>query len=273
MSKTLIKINDDLELNYNCDGFIIGMEGYSISFDNVYNIEEIKKIVNNNPDKDIFVAFNRMIFNSELSMYKETLLKIDKVSLKGIIVNDIAALTYNLNNNVILDQKHLNNSYLSINHYINNGVKGAILTNDITIDEISEIKANTKAILFKQVFGLPHLSTSVRRLVTNYLDYFKIDKKSKLYYICENNSDKYYHVKEDYFGTHIYGDKVLNILDKNIDVDYVILDSYLLNKENFKEVFNMYMNKEIDMNKINDMFTCDDGFINRKTVYKVKNNE
>lgn len=270
MSKLLIKINDDKELTYDTDGFILGLNNYSICFSKYYDIDQIKKIKDTYKDKEIFVSLNRNIFNDELNDYKKILGILDDLGLNGIIVSDISALTYKLKTPIILDQYHLNNSYLSINHYACNGCSGVFLTNDITGDEIKEIRKNTNALLFKEVLGLEHLSTSVRKLVSNYLEFINSDKKSSRYFIKEPKSDCYYNVIEDYFGTHIFGNKVLNLLNYNIDVNYLVVDSFLLDKDNFKMVLDSYLSG----NKIdNNLFEFYDGFYNKKTIYKVKNNE
>lgn len=270
--KTLIKINNEEELAYDFDGFILGVKGYSLSFEKYYAINEIKKIISNTK-KEIYVSLNRPIFNNELEDYKKTLKELDKLGLKGIIVGDIATLTYNLNTNIILDQMHLNNSYLTIKHYQNNGVKGIVLTNDITKEEINLIKDKTNILLFKQVFGYEHISTSVRKLVTNYLDTFEIKSNSDRFYIKEESSDKYYNIKEDYFGTHIYSDKVLNIIDikDELNVDCLVLDSHLIDKNIMKEIYKDYLSN--NFTEISKKIEGYNGFIDTKTIYKVKNNE
>lgn len=271
MSKILLKINNDDELTYPADGYVLGIEGFSQLFNKTYNVNQIKEI-KNNTDKEIYVSFNRIIFNDELEEYKKLLLNIDKLGLNGIIVGDIAPLTYNLSTNIILDQMHLNNSYYSINHYYNNGVSGIVLTNDITLDEINEISDNTKCTLFKQVFGYPHLSTSKRRLVSNYLESFKIDNKSSIYEIKEDKSDNYYKVVEDDFGTHILGDKPLNLLNYHLNVDYLIIDGF--NIDNIKEVLEIFINNDVTKKEyLDNKYNATDGFINTKTIYRVKKDE
>lgn len=271
MSKILLKINKDEELTYPADGYVLGIDKFSYLFGKTFSVDEIKKI-KNNTDKEIYVSFNRIIFNDELCLYKKMLLEIDKIGLDGIIVGDIAALTYNLNTNIILDQMHLNNSYYTLNHYYNNGVSGVILTNDITKDEINVIKDNTNIKLYKQVFGYPHLSTSKRHLVTNYLNHFNINNKSSYYEIKEDNSNNYYKVIEDDFGCHILGDKSLNLLGIDINVDYKIIDGFLFS--DIKEVINIFNNNEINKKDyIDEKYNCNTGFINKKTIYKVKKDE
>lgn len=272
MSKILLKINDVKELSYEADGYILGIDKYSFLFGKTFNIDEIKKIKDDLKGKEIFVSFNRVIFNSELEDYKKKLKKVDSLGIAGIIVGDIAALTYDIKTNVILDQMHLNNSFYAINHYYNNGVSGSVLTNDITLSEINDIKKNTKSVLFKQVFGYPHLSTSKRRLISNYKEYFNINDTSSIYEISEKNSNNIYKIIEDNFGTHILGDKVLNLLSFDIDVDYKIVDGFMLG--DVKKVLEIFMNNKKDKNDwINDTYNANYGFINKETIYRVKKDE
>lgn len=272
MSKILLKINDVKELSYEADGYILGIDKYSFLFGKTFNIDEIKKIKDDLKEKEIFVSFNRVIFNDELEDYKMKLKEVDDLGVKGIIVGDIAALTYDIKTNVILDQTHLNNSFYAINHYYNNGVYGTVLTNDITLSEINDIKKNTKSVLFKQVFGYPHLSTSKRKLISNYKEYFNINDASSIYEISEKNSSNSYKIIEDFCGTHILGDKVLNLLSFDIDVDYKIVDGFMLG--DVKKVLEIFMNNKKDKNDwINDTYNASYGFINKETIYRVKKDE
>lgn len=272
MSKILLKINDVKELSYEADGYILGIDKYSFLFGKTFNIDEIKKIKDDLKKKEIFVSFNRVIFNDELEDYKKKLEKVDNLGVKGIIVGDIATLTYDIKTNIILDQTHLNNSFYAINHYYNNGVYGTVLTNDITLSEINDIKKNTKSVLFKQVFGYPHLSTSKRKLISNYKEYFNINDASSIYEISEKNSSNSYKIIEDSCGTHILGDKVLNLLSFDIDVDYKIVDGFMLG--DVKKVLEIFMNNKKDKNDwINDTYNASYGFINKETIYRVKKDE
>lgn len=275
MRQMIVKINKEEELLYPAFGYILGVKNYSVCFEKSFDLDEIKNIRRRKLDKKIFVSLNRVIFNDELKTYRDTLKKLDNMGLDGIIVGDIAVLTYDLKTSVILDQMHLNNSSYSIKHYFNNSVSGFVLTNDITLDEINKIKENNKgAILFKQVFGLPHLSTSRRKLVSNYLNNFGLKAKDKVYEIKENNKDDSYFIIEDYFGTHILSENPLNLL-KYIDllnVDYLIFDSFLLKTSKF--IYDAFYKKNLNFNKIiNDTFNANEGFINKETIYKVKKND
>lgn len=274
MKKVLLKINDVKELTYPADGYILGIDTFSYLFGKTFGVEDIKKIKKENTDKEIYVSVNKMIFNDEIEDYKKILMEIDNLSIDGIIVGDIAALTYKLKTNVILDQMHLNNSYYTINHYKNNGASGIMLTNDITLNDINVIHDNTNTLLFKQVFGYPHLSTSNRRLVTNYLTHFNLENESRSYEISEQNSDSYYKIIEDDFGTHILGEKPINLLSvyDKLNVDYAVIDGYLL--DDIKMVLEAFLNNDLSkIKKIEELYNTNDGFINKETIYKVKNDE
>jgi len=272
MTKILLKINNDNELIYPVDGYILGIKDFSNLFNKTYTVNDVKYILKKHTNKEIYVSLNRCVFNGELAEYKRVLEELDKLPIAGIIVSDIAALTYNLKTNVILDQGHLNNSYYSINHYLKNGVSGVFLTNDITKDEINEIRKNTKGLLFKQVFGYVHLSTSKRMLVSNYLEHFNKKENSDYYIINEDKSNEFYKVVEDSFGTHILSAHPINLLGYDINSDYIVIDAFLLG--DIRDVVNAYVSNDVTKKKdIDSKYDANDGFINTKTIYRVKKDE
>lgn len=275
MRKIILKINNNDELLYPCDGYILGVTNFCICFGKTYLPEEIERIKRNHADKKIFVSLNRPVFDGEILEYKKVLRTLDTIGIDGIITGDIASLTYEINTPIILDQLHLNNSSLSVKHYLNNGASGVVLTNDITLEETNKIVKNNKdALIFKQVFGLPHLSTSVRKLVTNYLEHFNKYDENKIYKIIEDKKEDEYFIIEDYFGTHILSANPINLIDKIslIDANFLIFDGYLL--KNYEWVLDAFIKNDCSLKeRIDQTFNANEGFINKKTIYKVKNND
>ena len=93
-----------------------------------------------------------------------------------------------------------------------------------------------------------------------------------MYEINESKSNDYYKIVEDDNGTYILGSKVLNLLKYDLDVDYEIISSYLIG--DVKEVLDIFINKDVSKNNyLNEKYNCDEGFINKKTIYKVKKDE
>ena len=275
MGKIILKINNKEDILYPSCGYILGVKDFCICFGISYTVDEIIDIKKKQGNKRLFASLNRPIFNSELELYKSTLQKLDSVGLDGIIVGDVAALTYNLKTPIILDQLHLNNSLLSVKHYHDNKAGGIVLTNDITLDESNKIKENNKDMLiFKQVFGLPHLSTSVRKLVSNYFIHFNKYSSDSTFRIKEDKESNEYVILEDYFGTHILSSKSLNLINEIhlINADYLVFDGYLLN--NYKWVLEAFIENNVsEKEKIDNTFNSNEGFINQRTIYKVKNND
>jgi hypothetical protein len=117
---------------------------------------------------------------------------------------------------------------------------------------------------------------SKRHIVKNYLEYFKLDDNSSVNYMTKES--KIYPVIDTNIGTSVYSGNILNGIrtSLNIDVDYIVLNSFDIDLNKFISVIEMFksVNKDNVLNyecKINSMFeNVDNGFLNTKTIYKVK---
>ena len=65
------------------DAFILPIKDYSINFENYFTLDEVDKF--QKLGKEVFLAFNKNIHNSEISDLKEKLMTADKLNIKGII--------------------------------------------------------------------------------------------------------------------------------------------------------------------------------------------
>ena len=106
------------------------------------------------------------------------------------------------------------------------------------------------------------------RLLNNNLEY--IEKEDKTYPIIDNS-----------IGTQVYSNNILNGIKSslNINIDYIVLNSFQVELDKFMSVIEMFRNVNKDNveeynDKINNMFTnVDNGFLNTKTIYRVKKND
>ena len=259
--------------------FIFGLKEFSSGYDNELSIEEIKELIGNNKDSEIFIAVNKNIFNEELDNLKEALLELDKLSIKGILFYDIAILKFKrdlgLKVPLVWNATHMVTNYNTCNYYYDKGCEYGYLAKEITIDEINEIKDNTKMKLFTFVLGYPDTSYTRRSLLTNYFKSIKKDKTKKVYEII-NNDDKYL-IKEEENGTVIYKGEILNgsyLLNK-LNTDYIVLDNNLIDDEVFTKVLELFtklVNKydENIVKEIDSLIGSYKGFFETKTIYKVK---
>jgi putative protease len=263
------------------DGFIIGIKDMSVNVN--YYIDYNNLDILNNINKDIFIALNKNMYNSDLDIVKDILIKLNNYNIKGILYYDIGVLniynSLNLNYDLVWAQEHLTTNYNTINYWNEKGAKYAYLSSDITEEEIVEISKNTKSKLIVNLFGYLPMFVSKRHIVKNYLEYFNLSDNSNINYI--EKEDKVYPIIDNNVGTQVYSNNILNgIRSKiNLDVEYIVLNSFNIDIDKFIIIIDMFksVNKDnIDKyeDKINNMFNnIDTGFLNTRTIYRVKKNE
>ena len=170
-----------------------------------------------------------------------------------------------INKELVITQEHLNASGITNSFYYTKGVKYSLITNDITIDEVNEISKDIKLMMI--CYGYLPIFYSRRYLITNYLKHINRDDDSDIYYI--KNEDDYYPISEEEYGTCIYTSRPINLINyiDKLNIDYIILNSFNISNDKFTEVLEDYINNK----KSNDEEYL--GFLNEKTIYKVKDNE
>ena len=276
--KLLGIINDNNYKDYiekGLDGFIFPLKDFSVDYKRYYTLNELKNYFDNN-DKLGYVVINKMIFNQELTNLKEILKELEKIKVSGILFYDLAI--YNLIKEMklkiplILNTTHMVTSTETINTYYNLGVKKAYLTNEITKEEIIRIRENTKSELFILLLGYPIVAIRKRHLLTNFYKNINQTKKKEVL-IEEPKTKQKFLVRENNFGTSFFYYKILNLsnfyekLNKYKDICGILdLSSFESNKA-LKIVLNYTnFNKE----KLDLLLGRNRGFLNRKTIYKVK---
>lgn len=277
------------------DGFIMGIDGFSENFNNYVKINEIDDYIKiiKEKKKSIYISLNKPIFNKELNRLKELLFILNKIDIDGVIFDDISVLNIindnNLNINPIWYGVHKGTNSKTINFLSKRGVKSSFLSNEITIDEIIDIMNNVNIRVIVTLFGYINMATSSRSLITNYFKYTKKEKNSDKYFIKEKRSEELYPVVEKE-NTNFFTSKILNgityfpkVID-NKNLNFVFLDDYMINEKNFYNVMEAFialtkaptdtefvhkLSMVIDSNVNN----TDILFLNKKTIFKVKNNE
>ena len=299
MSKIFIplpsKDNISFYLQQNFDGFLIGIEGFSENYNYLVKLEELEEILDvlKGTNKDIFINLNRLYYNSEIDKVKELINKISKLDITGICYTDVGVL--NILNDIKYDREilwysnHLGTNSKTINFLEKRGVSYALLSTEITIDEIINIKKNTNIKIGTFLYGYLNMATSSRKLLSNYFEYIKREKDTNKYIIKDKVKKDEYKVVEG-FNTNFFTGKVLNgikyfpkLIDNNID--FVVLDDYMINENNFYniiEAFSSLRNAKDDEKFVESLYevvesnTYDEtfnGFLDKKTVYKVDDYE
>lgn len=252
--------------SYNIDGFIIPIKNLSAnqSFEVYY--KDLELVIDKIKNKEVILLINKMMHSSDIELLRKVLKKVSTLKVDKIMYydNSVYMLSQELKLNIplVIYQDHLNLSILSNKFYNDMGINYAYISSDITKEEIRDIKLNTKSKLFITAYGYVPIFYSRRYLLSNYFEYIDKSYKKDVFYL-----DNEYPIKESDFGTIIYSNKIINLineLDKLDFIDYIVMDSFNIDRQEFNEMVNKFINKD----KVEDTYT---GFLDKKTIYKVKN--
>ncbi len=280
--KLLIEKNSTNFNNIKTDGIILSLKDYAVQSIVYYELDEIKKIIDDNPTLEVFIKMNKNIFNDEIDKLKEILIELNKLNIKGIFFYDLAILNIKqelkLDIDLVWDQSHMVNNYRTCNYYYNEGVKYALLGKEITLEEIKEIVNKSKITSMVEVVSTPAIAYSKRKLLTNYFKSINKDKKDTLE-ILEKVSNKSYIVKESNNGTSFYTKDIMNGTSIIKDL-YSVNTPYIIMREegipDFDELVNDthdYIKNECSDEKYIEKYKKlgdNTNFFFKETMYKVK---
>ena len=265
--------------------FLFGLKDLSI-YDNVLSLEKLESL----DTSKIYIAIDKNIFNEDLLSLEKALIKLNELKVKGILFYDLAVLSLskklNINVPLIWNQNFLVTNYKTCKYYQKDGVSGAILSSEITIDEIKEIGENIDFDLFVNIFGYQLMGVSKRSLISNYFEYIDEENFDDFNYMIERGNK--YPILENKIGTKIFtkdilcGIRYLNIL-KEFGVKYIILSDDFLDEDIFLKVYEIFdraLNNDLSSEEllewekeINSIIPTSLGFFNKETIYKVKRND
>ena len=271
------------DINYidKVDGLILAINDYSVESICTFSVDEIIDIKKNS-NCLIFVKINKNLFNEDIESIKDILVKLNENKIDGVFFYDLAILQLkkelNIDIDLIWNQTHMVNNYMTCDYYYSKGVKYALLSKEITLEEIKEIINKSKIDCMVEVVSLPSVAYSKRKLVSNY---FKDLNENSINNISvkEKITGDYYNVIEDSNGTSFFLNKIMNgtsiIKDLyNSKCNYIIFREYGI--PDFLDLVsdtNEYIeNGCIDDTYVNKYKKLGDStnFFFKKTIYKVK---
>ena len=272
----VIRDNNFLEyLDNGLDGIILPLENFSVDYFKYYSISDIKEY-KNSTDKLLYVVINKMIFNNELDDLLNVLKELESIKVDGVFFYDLAVLSLvkenKINLNLIYNGTHMVTNSDTINLYYDLGVKGSYLSNEITKDEVLNIRRNAKSDLFILLLGNPVVAMSRRNLLASYF-INKNKSNNDLITIKEPKSGQEFLVKEDKNGTTFFYNRRLNLSNvykELVDsgINYGIIEQGDYSSGEYKELINAFVN--FDKQRIDALAGHNRGFLYRETIYKVK---
>lgn len=276
MSKLLGMINklDTKELDEYLDGYIFGLKDLSVNFLNTFTLDELKnkKIDLEKQNKEMYIVINKNMDNSDIDELKKIINEIEQLNLNGIFYADNSFITlkeeFNIKTDLIWYQEHLTTSYAGINTYKEFGIKGAVISNDITFNEVKEILEKTSDKLFYMVFGYLPMFVSKRNQVKNYQNYFKLDGITEYnYFINENNK---YPIIDNENGTSAFSEKPICAYEEYLEIKdkltYAIFSDLFINEEDYVKIVKKFKEENNDEIKLE----TSSNFLYKDTIYKIK---
>lgn len=269
------------------DAVLVGIKDLSVNCPSYYTCQEFLKVYElcKNNNKEIFVSLNKNMHNKDLDCLKNTMFMLDKLDIQGIVYYDIAVVNIKLENdlkcNLVWGQEHMTTNCITSNFWYKHGSKYTLVSGEITIEEILDMKKQGLSKLIVPIFGYLPMFVSERHLVKNYIKTFNLTDDSKVNYIEKEGN--IYPIIDDLNGTRAYSSHILNGIKEipNLEenkIDYVMLNQFLIDDDDFAFVIDLVndvstKNKEEYSKIIDDKFNTDYGFLYQETIYKVKKND
>lgn len=258
-----------------CDAYLIGIKGLSVNNNLCIDFDNLNDIFNVIGDNELFINLNKNINNNDIDYLKDIMNKLNNYKIKGVFYYDVGVLNIynngNYNYDLVWASEHATTNYNTINYWYSKGVKYTLISSDITIKEILEIKKNSKSILIVPIFGYQTMFNSKRHIVKNYLEFFKLNNNSNIYYMKKEG--KIYPIIDNENGTEVYTDYILNGINelKNLNdngIDYCLFNSFNIDSLKF---INVLKNKNYE--QINKILNTSSGFLYKETIARVKKDE
>lgn len=265
-----------------CDALLLGIHKFSVMNMVSFTVDEIKEIVLKYPQLEIFVKMDKNLFNEEIEEVRKCLTELNDIPIRGVFFYDLALLELkhelSLSFDLVWSQTHMVTNYRTCDYYYQKGVSYALLSKEITLDEIVEISRKSSVQTIVEVVSLPSVGFSRRKLVHNYYEYYQEQGTSSLT-VLEKVTNKKYLVKEEEAGTGFLLDEVLNgtsVISSlyQAGVDYVLfreegITAFLELISDTKNYISLGCRDTSYVEKYKRLGNST-GFFFKKTIYRVK---
>ena len=252
--KVLININNLEEINeykkIGINNFLFALEGFSIGY-NSFSMIDIPN--------DSYILINRVLDCKDIDNLKS--IKNELLQFKGIIFEDLGVYQIFKDSDIelIWNQAHFATNLNSINIWLDK-VSSAVISNEITSGEITDIVNGVKKPVIFNVFGKNMIMYSRRTLLSNFNKYNELEKYNDMV-LRENHTNNNFLVKESEYGSAFFNNEYFNYIEF----------SNTLNDDNIK--FYLVLNLDLSIETVKEVLDGipygNDGFLNKRTVYRM----
>lgn len=242
---------DDLE---KYSSIVVAADKFSIANDYTFSNKQIEGLVRlcKRQDSKLYILVNAMIYDEDLEDLKLHLEWIKSLSVDGIYFADLAvfmiARDLGLEHLLIYAPGMTVVNSEDVREYLETGIAGLELANELTLDEKVLIAKNNPNKVGIVISGYLLMSYSKRKVLKNYFN--EIDKKMDLkdnynLRLKERTREGLMPVYEDEYGSYIYSEyifhsfKVLHDL-KDVPFKYFRIDGIFLEQDIIEDLMKSY---------------------------------
>lgn len=239
------------------DAFVIGEQKFGLRLAgdfNVTEVEEATKLIHA-AGKKVYVSVNALFHNDRLDALYAYLQEMQRIGVDALLFGDPAVVMAVRELGITIplhwSPETIATNWFQVNYWGQRGAKRAVLARELSLDEVVEIKENTKHEIEVQVHGMTCMFQSKRSLLGNYFLYrdevMEIEnrKLNKNMFLHDKERKNKYPIYEDMNGTHIFSPNDMCIIDELAElfeagIDSLKFDGVLQSYEYVVTVTNLY---------------------------------
>ncbi|MCZ0701917.1 putative protease [Natronobacillus azotifigens] len=203
------------------DALIIGHQDYGIRVAGDFTIDQIAEATTylHEQNKRIYLLVNAIFHNEHIETLPSYLRELERLNVDGIVCGDpsIFQMIKDIDLSIPLtwNPETLSTNYQTLRFWHQRGLSRAILSNELALDAIKEIKQAVSFPIEIQVHGMTCIFQSKRKLVRNYYQHIDkaYDSDKPMFLKQEKKDETHYPVYEDVNGTHIMSNEDLAMVD------------------------------------------------------------
>lgn len=247
---------DDLNKQYNkhidtiyvSDGFVGVKQEASFDKTSLKQIRMKTKELN----LRMMVDVNAIYHEEELDIVKSYLIFLKDLGVDSILFSDLAvymlAKDLHIEDLLVYGSETFVTNNFEVNYWLDR-VQSAIISNELSLDELVEIANSAKKPTIYMAYGYHSMFYSKRELLTNYFIYKGKEQKDTInnrkYRIVEEQRTEEYPIVQDERGTHIYTGKIFCLFQElnlfsNTSLNRFHLSANFLNKDDYKKIIELY---------------------------------
>ena len=254
-------IPNNKDVNNINEELILPLDDFSIGFDVYFNVEEINELSSN---RKVSVVINKLFHKDLLEEFK--LIKDKLNNIEYYFIEDFGLSNILDKNKVVLMGSHIINNYSSINYFNELKLSNVVVNNELTKEELIEIRNNTNSNLFYFLINRNTLMYSKRPLLNSYYDYKGITNRKMNTIIKEVSTKKELIIKEENKNTCIFDN---NIFSGNLYLNLLVGYNFIVNLSNMSDnETSIILSHYKDIN-LNDYISTDHYFLDNKIIYKL----